>query len=222
MIKYESGTMEVSKAKYLSKKIWILFWLFVPSLVASILSIISPEGPFNVLNISSIVINIICEIIYCIVLIKLSAKCKRYQTAGICYLAVGVINVIITFVPNVNNDAEITVLIGIISLVILLMQEYNEYKAHAEILKGIDWELSERWEKFWKWSLRLFFAMFGGIFAAMIFSLLGAFILLISLFAVVVLRIMYTVYLYRTAKTFDEYAKYKMDDEEYCMATEEM
>lgn len=71
-----------------------------------------------------------------------------------------------------------------ISVVILFMGEYYEYTGHAEVLQRVDAVQSEKWRSLWKWQV--------GMVAAMI-----------GLFVVFIMKY---VYLYRTAKIFQEYS----------------
>ncbi|SHI24700.1 hypothetical protein SAMN02745229_02379 [Butyrivibrio fibrisolvens DSM 3071] len=91
-------------AHFLSNWIMILFLLFIPTTIASILSngkIVTSQG----LLFAGYVISTICSIAYGLILLKISSKDDRYNVAGYCSLVVSAADIIKLILSAVASSA---------------------------------------------------------------------------------------------------------------------
>ena len=193
------------QAPLLGKWLWIIFWLIIPSSVASILTNQTVIQYLPGLNLPGQILNAICCAIYGISLLKLASVEEFYKKAGIFVLIAGGISAVDAIATGTAGAVQApawTWLLTIPAGIIALIGEYNEYMGHSAVLAGVDNELSEKWVSLWKWYIGLFLGMLGCILVMLILPLLGALALLAAAIGVVVVSIKKLVYLYRTAKFF--------------------
>lgn len=193
------------QAPLLGKWLWLIFWLIIPSSVASILTNQTVIQYLPGLNLPGQILNAICCAIYGISLLKLASVEEFYKKAGIFVLIAGGISAVDAIATGTAGAAQApawTWLLTIPAGIIALIGEYNEYMGHSAVLAGVDNELSEKWASLWKWYIGLFLGMLGCILVILILPLLGALALLAAAIGVVVVSIKKLVYLYRTAKFF--------------------
>ena len=193
------------QAPLLGKWLWIIFWLIIPSSVASILTNQTVIQYLPGLNLPGQILNAICCAIYGISLLKLASVEEFYKKAGIFVLIAGGISAVDAIATGTAGAVQApawTWLLTIPAGIIALIGEYNEYMGHSAVLAGVDNELSEKWASLWKWYIGLFLGMLGCILVMLILPLLGALALLAAAIGVVVVSIKKLVYLYRTAKFF--------------------
>lgn len=190
------------KALYLGKWLWLLFWLVIPDTLASFMTNETIVKWYPSLNSPGQILSIICSVAYGLILLKLSSENEHYRTSGICFLVVATVSAIVICISSGSNDITWTLILTIPSVVVALVGEYNEYMGHAEVLNGVDTELSEKWINLWKWYIRIFVALFGVIIVAFIVPIFGVLVLLVLSIGLLIVGILKLVYLYRTAKLF--------------------
>ena len=193
------------RAPVLGKWLWIVFWLIIPSTIASFMTHESVVEYFPGLHLPGQILSAVCSLTYGLILIKLASEEDRYKTAGICALACGTVNAVVAIISGTGEPATWTLIFTLPAAVLDFVGEYNEYKAHSIVLTGVDNELSEKWEKLWKWYIGMFGAMIGSILVMLIIPILGVLVILAAAIGTIVVSIMKLVYLYRTAKIFREY-----------------
>lgn len=189
------------KSSVAGKWLWILFWLFVPSVVANILSMDSMATAAPAVYMFGQILSAVCSVVYGIVLLQVVSLNDRYHTAGWCTI----VGAVLYAFASIWNGANWTLVITIPASIVGLVGEYNEFTGHAEILMGVDQELSEKWVKLWKWDVGLLIATICCIVLVFISAVLGALVLLAATIGLGVVSIVKLVYLYRTAKVFREY-----------------
>lgn len=195
-------------APVLGKWLWVLFWLIIPSSVASIMSNQTLVQYVPGLYLPGQILNAICSVAYGIFLLKLAPIENTYKKAGICVLITGAVSGVIAIVTGAAGLTQVptwTLLLSIPAIIVALVGEYYSFCAHADVLDGIDQELSEKWRKLWKWYIGVFLGLFGGIVIMLILPIIGVLALLAAAIGIVVVGIQKLVYLYRTAKIFREY-----------------
>ena len=189
------------RAPLLGKWLWIIFWLIIPSSVASILTNQTVAQYLPGLNLPGEILNAVCCAVHGFSLLKLASTDERYKKAGIFILISGGISAVVAVVAGITGEVLLTILAAVVALV----GEYNEYMGHSAVLDGVDNELSEKWAALWKWYIVLFLGMFGCILVMLILPILGALALIGAAIGLVVVGIKKLVYLYRTAKLFREF-----------------
>lgn len=196
------------QAPILSKWLWIIFWLIIPSSIGGLLTNQTIVQYVPGLNFPGQIINTICFVIYGVALLKLAGVDDRYKKAGIYLLIRGGVSIVVALAVGTTNAAQTppwTLLLTIPAAIIALIGEYNEYMGHSAVLTGVDNELSEKWATLWKWYIGLFLGMFGCILVMLLIPILGALALIAAAIGILVVAILKLVYLYRTAKFFREY-----------------
>lgn len=192
------------KAPFLGKWLWILFWLVIPQSLASLLNSDLFAGQ-PVLGSLGQIMQLIYLLGCGLVLLKLSSQIARYRTAGICFLVGGMINAAFSIIPVPAAGSALAVwgsLIIVAGGIFLMVGEYHEYMGHSELLEGVDWELSDKWRKLWKWYIGCFIALLSSIVVITFSPFLGLLVTLAAIIGLLVVLIRKLVYLYRTAMIF--------------------
>ena len=192
------------KAPFLGKWLWILFWLVIPQSLASLLTSDLFAGQ-PVLSSLGQIMQLIYLLGCGLVLLKLSSQIARYRTAGICFLVGGMINAAFSIIPVPAAGSALAVwgsLVIVAGGIFLMVGEYHEYMGHSELLEGVDWELSDKWRKLWKWYIGCFIALLSSIVVVTFSPFLGLLVTLAAIIVLLVIMIVKLVYLYRTAMIF--------------------
>ncbi len=190
------------RAVGMGKWLWTLFWLTILWNIISYLSNDSVVDATSTLFYLGVILNLVLSVATGIVMLKLSSEEELYRTAGIFTLLSAFGN----FAMNLSGSNQILyLLIAIPAVVLTFMAEHKQYKAHAEALVEVDRELSEKWDRLWRWFLGSYGAVVVSLFLAVI-PLIGILILFVSATAILVVNILKLVYLYKTAKAFRDYS----------------
>ena len=197
------------KTLILGKWIWILFWLIVPTIVTWIMGTEMIMGDYPGFYLIGLILFQVCFIAYGLILLKISSEEDGYRTAGICIIVYGFIKGLLLFIFKIEVLPKWTLVITIPAGIIALIGEYYEYRAHSDVLVGIDNNLSEKWTILKKWYVGGILAFCCSFILMMIAPLLGLIALWGGAIVYLVVKIIKLVYLYRTAKMF---RKYSADD----------
>ena len=162
---------------------------------------------FPALRVPGMVLNFLCLLAYGGILLGLGSQCGRYRVAGACYLAAGVIQMLLALLSGgAELDGGLSALnsgggrpvrcIGI-----------SECIGHSEVLTGVDGMLAEQWRKLWWWYVAALAAILGSsiffvLFVSMLGMMLGVMIVLAASVGALVVSVLKLVYLYRTASRF--------------------
>lgn len=193
------------RAPFLGKWLWLLFWLFIPTNIASLMANENIAAVLPGMALPGMVLNTACAIAYGVILLILSDQEERYRTAGICTLIAGVAGVLNVFIPAGAESIGWLLLIAVPTAVVSLVGEYNAFNAHATVLTGVDNILAQKWMTLWKWYIGMFGAMVGSLVVLFISPVLGLLVILAAAIGILVVSILKLVYLYQTAKAFREY-----------------
>lgn len=189
------------KAPFLGKWLWILFWLVVPSTLFSILAEDSITGSNAGLNFWGNLLLCGCNLVYGLILLKLSREDGGFAMAGICMMAANLVSGILKVCYPLEAPSW-TLLLTIPAAVASLAGAYFEFHANSDCLAGLDEDLAEKWRKLWKWTIGAYVGMIGGLILALIAPVLGLLLTLAGAIATVITSVMKLVYLYQTAQTF--------------------
>jgi len=197
------------QAPLLGKWLWIVFWLILPSSVASVLTNQTLVQYVPSLYLPGQILNAVCCAVYGISLLKLASVEGAYKKAGICILIAGSVSAVVAIAVGISGAVEAptwTLLLTIPAAIVAFVGEYYSFCAYAAVLDGVEQELSEQWRKLWKWYIGLFLGMFGSIVIMLILPVIGVLALLAAAIGILVVGIKKLVYLYRTAKIFREFS----------------
>lgn len=194
-----------AEAQRLGKLLSILFWLFIPSGIASIMTSGNMADLSPAVFTAGNVLLTACSLIYGIILIRMAFAESRYRTAGIFSLLTSAVVILIVILCNTTKVASDSLIFSIIQLVLAFACVYTEYSAHALLLQEIEADLSAKWSVLWKGYIGSSIVIICGIVVLLGSPIFGILLILISCFALVVISILKLVYLYRTAKIFRKY-----------------
>lgn len=187
----------------LGKGLWILFWLFIPSTIAGLIT----GGIFD--NVSSgmydlaEIVGILCPAVYGFILLQMGEMEGEYRTAGIFTLVYAGLGLLLTVIPVTLNNLIWLLLLTIPSLAVEGIAEYREYGAHSTALADFDRELSGKWSVLQKWFLGMYLGVAVGMLLVMMAAgEFGAIVMLAASIGLFVVNIVKLVYLYNASKVF--------------------
>ena len=179
------------RGSFLAKWIWVLFWLFIPANIASVIVQWMPS-----IQVVGYLLDFACGVVYGVVLLRIASRAEGYRWAGILILITALLDGGAIFISN----EALALTVSLCSAILSFFSCYNEFNAHADVLAGLDNELSDQWRKLWKWMIGATIAMVVG--AVLVIIVIGVLVALAAAIAILVISILKLVYLYRTAQTF--------------------
>lgn len=194
------------QAQFLGKRIGWLFWLIIPSLIASIMTHEKMVQVFPVLWLPGEVLSLVTVVVYGVILLQMHGENQRYLVSGVCMIVSGVLAFsmeILKFYVAVTWITIVMIPVAIVELCAV----YYEYSAHAQVLAGFDPKLSENWRSLWKWYIGVLVAMLLEIGLMLLAPLAGLIVMMITALIMLVVSVMKLVYLYRTAQLLQRYAE---------------
>ncbi|WP_394267296.1 DUF3795 domain-containing protein [Anaerotignum sp.] len=200
--KDEKEVQKREKAKVLGKWLWILFWLFIASLITGLLSQDSLSQVSPQIYFIGTVSGIVIKVIYCLILLQLRHVEEKYGKAGICSIISALLAVVVLLI--VENSIALALIMLLAATVIGLAVDYFFFYGNAAVLEDFDLEFSEKWKKLWTWNLISIGVMTAGI-CLIFLGIVGAILVIVGGLGVFVISIMQLVYLYRMAVLFKEY-----------------
>lgn len=190
---------EHNRNKLLGKWLMVLFLLFIPNNIGSLISDDSLKDVMPGLFMTGKLLSFASQIAYGIILLKMSNIAQGYCTAGVCSVIMNCVDGFFTFVVGVT---EMPFLVSLVVIVIGLVGMYNEYNGHAAVLYQSNKTLAAKWEALWKWTYGLYAAVIVCPIFSAIIPILGLLGMLASLIGVLVVMIMKLVYLWQSAQYY--------------------
>lgn len=189
-----------AKAPLLVRWISVLFWLFIPQIIAGLMTDDNVTKVLPGLWTPGVLLTMVCTLVYGVALWNMQSIDRGYRTAAICNFVVGLGN-LMNFIPS----AALQIFIGLGLVALGLASCYVEYNTHAEVLVPTNMPLAQQWRKLWKWNLWCI----GGLVLAFVLLLLAPVLALLLVLAVaiavLVLQVLKLVYLYRMANHFRQF-----------------
>ncbi len=197
------------RSTFLTKWLWILFWLVIPSFVAESMSTFGLKSDSNTIHMVGAIMSALTSATYGAILLRISSVEEKYRPAGICTLAIVGISVldIILNALNLPEVERFSLALAVPIIILGLYSTYKEFYAHAAVLIGIDFNLSEKWERLWKWRIRILIVTVVSFLLLFLSILLGLVLIFSCAIAALVLSILKLVYLYSTAERLSIYKK---------------
>ncbi|MBO5178128.1 MAG: DUF3795 domain-containing protein [Lachnospiraceae bacterium] len=192
------------RAPFLGKWLWILFWLVVPSEISGIMTMDKVVEAFPLLRVPGLVLGITCSLVYSLILLRISSEHESYRLAGLFGIGSTLLEV---FMLVLGSTGGLVFLISLIKIAVGLLMTYHEYKAHGESVYPVDADLSECWEKLWKWKLYSIAGLAGSVILTIISRFLGVVLLFASIIFMLVISVFKLIYLYQTAQAFRSWTR---------------
>ena len=201
------------KAPFMSKWLMVLFGVMIASGIADLLSGDNMEEVAPELYTIASIVSLICGIVYLVILFKLSREEALYRKAAQYYLISLILTAItlIIMLVSIGNENEGLLVLSffavIAGLVIAFVSEYYEYKAHANVVRDASTEMAAKWEKLWKYYIRMLLGLLGSIVLLALIPMIAAIMLMLLALAIgmLIISIIKIVYVYETAKIFQQY-----------------
>lgn len=186
---------------FMGRWLWILFWMIIPSSIASVISDESVVGNLPFLDLPGRVFSILCVLAYGLILLKLSqgeARENHYRLSGVLRLVCAAEQAVLLAVPGADGLAVLSAVTAAVSLV----GEYQEYRGHADVAWDVDRGMSGKWRRLWFWYVTVFVAAAVSVLLMITVPLAGLVLLLAGSVGMVVVSVLKLVYLYRMARMF--------------------
>lgn len=190
---------QTQKAGKMEKWLWILFWMFIPAAIGSLMTEDFVVNAVPGLLLPGVVITMVSNLAYAAVLFKLKNVNDRYLTAAGWMAASALLSGLMGIKDAGWTEFDPGMLLTIPTAIAGLLGIYQECKAHSEAMLGIDEDLFVQWENYWKWRIGLVAATFACILLIIISKILTLLVLLAVAIGTIVLSILRLVYLYRSA-----------------------
>ena len=188
-------------APLLGSRLWLLFWLLIPNILANIMTLDQVAAAFPKVGLAGEVLSLFVSTLHALVLLSLRRVNRSLGLAGILNLVSG--GVAVLMIAAAANP--LALLIMLIGLGVALAAMYFEFRGCWEVLDGLDEDLAGKWRMVWKWTVGLLAGMVGCIVLAFLIPALALLALLADLIGILVISVMQWVYLYRTARLFRDW-----------------
>lgn len=198
------------KCAFLGRWLWVLFWLFIPAILAWLLTQDAVRDNMSGLYWTGIVLNVALILGRLGILFLISRYSRHFRSLIWCSLSSLGVTILYQFLPSATSIGSLimSLLFCAVSMILRWLSIRHELLGYEAVLAGINDNLAGKFNRLW----RLFRWCFGGV----VICLVGMFLIpvLIKLFALaftgcmcwlLVLYIMMIVNEYRAAKTFREY-----------------
>lgn len=185
----------------LAKWLNALFWLIIAANIADLFTGESVTKAAPLLSLAGQIIGIAANLIYGVILLKISSESSYYRKAAIYFFIIFVVGIV--WMPISDGTAMLLEIpVSIVSIVIGMAGEYYEIRGHADVLRDVDNLRSEKWYRLWRWYVGILIGIIIGTVTAIVLPLLGLLIVLASTIGMLVVTVLKIVYIYKMAKVF--------------------
>lgn len=194
-----------AQAGILGRWMSVMFWLMIFRLPFSLAADLTEKLPVPHLILNTVMG--ILGLLYAFCLWKIRETDSRYAPAALMYAAGTVLNLLGNAADAVHFPGAriLRLLFLLAAAVLMLMALYRTYIAHSWVTADLDGELSEDWERLWKWEIiQLVGSLFSPVLAYL--GLLGILTLFALFIFSVIVDVLAFVYLYRSAQLFRDAA----------------
>lgn len=184
----------------LGKWLMVMFWIMMVHIIFNIfISFIMSAEPIRALVSAAVLL------IDAIIVLLMSPACGRFRIAGI----LAVIGSVLSLVELIEMEKTVALLVGVLSLVVSMVAEYQQFMGLIETTAILDRELADKWGNLWAayfvclciTLISLVLVFFGSIF-----SFIAALATAGGAFGMIVVSVLRAVYLYNSGTIFKRYA----------------
>ncbi|NLT11246.1 MAG: hypothetical protein GXY06_02385 [Clostridiaceae bacterium] len=200
---YQLDADESAKASTLLHNcILMLFWLFIPSVISSVLSRID-----SMLWLGTIISGV-TSLAYAFVLFRLRKLDRYYDSAAklhLCSSLLSILTIAILLMTLYNDLPGLFVLSLVLTLIVLIisiLETYSEFTAHSNVSSNVSNHISTEWDQLWKWYIGLIIANTVVNILPIFTSAFKVIVLILAGIGSLVIGIIRLILLYRTAKLF--------------------
>lgn len=149
-----------------------------------------------------LVLDTLPMLVYGVTLVYMGKACSSYKTAGFCLLASALLSLASSMF--FEEEAVGSLILTVPAAVLSLVSVYVEIQGHAEMMVGIDDELSTKWEELWKLMMIAYIVLICSMVLIVIIPTVGAIVTIAGAIAVLVAEIRKVVYLYKMDNTIKQ------------------
>ncbi|MBQ8187370.1 MAG: DUF3795 domain-containing protein [Clostridia bacterium] len=192
-------------AKICGKWMRMMFWLMIVLIPVGLAEDVTGSFPAVHLIVEGIIAA--CNLLTAFCLWKMQKAEKRYRTAALLHGGGILLDSIAAVVFDVifPDAAVLRLILTVPAAVMLIAAAYQTYTAHSWVTAEADRELSDNWERLWKWEI----ITIAGVLCSPVlafFGLLGILAVFAVLVFTVIVDVLAIVYLWRSAELFREWA----------------
>lgn len=190
----------------LAKGLWVLFWLFIPTELAGLMTNENVARWFPSLYIPGVILAALSALAYGAILCCMRSADDRYRKAGVCYIIVAVLSTAASLISRNSTILSGAFFLTLPAMIVNIVAQYHEITAYSDSLHEMDSSLAEKWFSLWKWYIIFLGLAIGSILIVFIIPLLAMLTTLAASLGSTVVGILKLVYLYRSAKLLRGYA----------------
>ncbi len=189
----------------LGRWLGMLFWTAIVSQIAGVMTNENLVERIPGLRLPGLLFAFACGMAYALILWRLRGIEARYGKAALVGAVSEVLSVSALLIAQ-DRSSGLVLAITALTLAGSVYGCYQEFLAHGEVLTGLDDTLAENWRKLWKWGIGLSLGALGCIFLVLLSAVLGVLATLAVAIGLVIAGILRLVYLWRTAKRFQNFS----------------
>ena len=189
----------------LAKCFTVIFVLSIISLIPGIMSNDLTTG-FPVLYTAGMIVNGVFSLAILAVYFCMGRANSRYRKAAVFMTLVTAGDYLKYWITGETFPGW-SFILSVAAAVVGLLCRYHMCTAHSEILVPVDYTLSEKWMRLWKWYIYVLVGSLASVVVVFIFPILGSLIVIAVGIGAIVLSVTELVYFYQTMAAFRTYAK---------------
>lgn len=178
--------------------------LFVCLVVSAAVTFFSDDlfvKNFPVLKRIGISLFFVIQLVYYIVMLRMSTVEEAYKSAA-CLGIIAIVaylptNILITY----SEKFSAFTLLNLVINGFMIGSRYAECNAHSALLSKVG-DMSDKWKRHWKWYFRTTIAKIASVLLVLISPILGLLLMLVALIATTVVDIQRIIYLYMSKEDF--------------------
>lgn len=190
-----------ANAPVVTRWVNVLFWLFIPQVIASLMMQENVVSAFPGLRMPGTLLSFVCVVIYGVALWRMQEIHGGYRNAAICNLVCAA-GSLLALSPL---KGVLLLMINLALAVVNLVSVYLEYTTHSEVLAPTSMPLALQWRKLWTWNLWCIAGVVLSFIMLFLIPVLAMLAMLGFAIAGIVLEILKLVYLRRMYWHFQQY-----------------
>lgn len=186
----------------LSQWVWVLFWILIVQNVVDFLDGSELFAENTAVTLILLILRQVLCLAYGLVFLKMSKQSSHYKTAAITMFILVGYNLLKHYAisPGLSMLSD---LLTLPALGLSFFGLYHEYMGHSEVTQPFDRQLSEKWDRLWKWNIGAYAGRAVSFVIMILFDVwLGLLLVIIALVVLLILGIVAAVLLYRSAELF--------------------
>jgi len=189
------------QAPGMAKWLTILFWLIVPGELSGLMTQEFVLESLPGLEVPGAVLGLAVNVVYGLILLRLTFAEPRYRLAGLVSLAATLLHGVQQLLAQTPAATVLLLAAGALGMV----GEYQELNAHADAVSGVNRDLSDRFQQLWKWYLRMLAIVIAGAALLPLIPLLGVLAAVVGAIGTLVVGIAKLVTIWQAAGAFREF-----------------